>query len=79
MGVSVLTCFDSSKAEYVCCPVQAAAEEPRPWLLLTWMESPGSGAPSSPDPTDMFNQHEKNWHVSLTSFQDVCWFGQQEP
>lgn len=55
VGVSVLTCFDSSKAEYVCCPVQAVAAAPRPWLSLTWMERPGSGAPSSPDPADTFN------------------------
>lgn len=59
VGVSVLTCFDSSKAECVCCPVRAAAEAARLWLLLPWMERPGSGAPSAPGPTDTFNWHEK--------------------
>lgn len=59
VGVSVLTCSDSSKAGCVCCPVRAAAEAARLWLLLPWMERPGSGAPSAPDPTDTFNWHEK--------------------
>lgn len=48
--VCVFTCADSSKAACVRCPVLVAVVVVMLWLLLLWMDSLGSAAPSTPNP-----------------------------
>lgn len=55
----VFTCVDSSIAACVCCPVLAEVVVVMLWLLLLWMDSLDSAAPSRPNPTR--DKHTNEW------------------
>lgn len=46
----VFTCSDSSKVEFVCCPVLESVVTVKLLLVLLQMDSPDSATPSRPTP-----------------------------